>query len=153
MPDETLMGFATADDAMPRVGRRALRDALADTMARVHEGGAVEVTYANAREAVVVDSGLYDAMLAEVKASARMHEGMRLAMTAAAAGVQMPGSLMESLGLEIDEEALKRFRSAYPVHITHDEDGAPLPFASALAEPVKQVLVAEDEDDLVFVDE
>ena len=154
MGDETtLMKLIDTDSNIPRVGRRALRDALAGTMARVHEGGVVEVTYENVREAVLLDSDLFDSMVAQVRVAIRMHEGLRLAMTAAAAGVRLPGALMDPFGLRVDEEALKRFRTAYPVQITHDDAGSPLASSPGFVESAAPILFVEDEDELVFVDE
>lgn len=50
------------------------------------------------------------------------------------------------------EDALKRLRSFYPVHITHDENGNPL---AQLPDPLpsNDVLFAEDEDELECVDD
>lgn len=148
---KALSGFVESSDAVARVGRRALRSSLADTIALVHQHGAVEVTNENLRDVVLVDGDLYDEMLTLAKAALRMRDGLRLAATAASSGVALPGELMASLGLEVDEDALKRFRSAYPANITHDETGAPLPpLPTVEGEPL---LFADDEDDLVFTDD
>lgn len=151
MSQMSLTSFVESCDTLPRVGRRNLRDAIADTLARVHEGGAVQVTNENVPDVVILDTELFDEMLLQVKALLRMRDGMRIAMTAAAAGVTLPGGLMQGLGLDIDEEALKRFRSLTPANFTHDEEGAVLLAAPKL--PASTVLFADDEDDLVFVDE
>jgi hypothetical protein len=151
MAQINLSSFIESSDALPRVGRRGLRQSIAQTLARVHEEGAVDVTNENVRDVVVVDSGLFDEMLRQVKASLRASEGMRLAMTAAIAGVTLPGDLMQPLGLEIDEEGLKRFRAMLPANPTHDEAGVALSTAPALSG--SPVLFADDEDDLVFGDE
>lgn len=73
-------------------------------------------------------------------------------LAAAAAGVAIPSQTLARLNVSIPmcPEALKRFRAAYPVRFTHDEDGTRLTETSVVATDVLNE--AEDEDELVLAE-
>lgn len=58
-----------------------------------------------------------------------------------------------SVSPHANEESLKRFRTAYPIQITHDETGTILALSSGFTESSAPALFIEDEDELVLVDE
>lgn len=70
----------------------------------------------------------------------------QMLQAAVAAGVSLPSDTLDRLGLnppEFDWRALNAFQARYPVEITHDEDGRPLPAAVSVTHtPVTE---AEDE--------
>lgn len=67
------------------------------------------------------------------------------------AGVAFPGDLLAELVLAPDEEALKTFRSAYPVRISSDENGVLLPTLDEI--PGGAVLAIDDESELEILDD
>jgi hypothetical protein len=75
-----------------------------------------------------------------------------LAIQAAAArtGVKLPTDIAAAgAGAQIDPDLLKRFRTNYPVRITHDEVGAPLTRATNIKASFH---ADEDEDEIVLID-
>jgi hypothetical protein len=58
-----------------------------------------------------------------------MAAALHLLVAAARAGLALPSETLEALGLELpfDWRAVNEFQARFPVALTHDEQGAPLP--------------------------
>lgn len=151
--DNPISAFSLGNAVLPRVGHRQLRSELGPLFREIRKvHGAVEVVNDGQREVVVVDHDIFDDLVFAKKDAAALRNSLPLMLAAAAAGVGIPSSTLHQLGLElpVDPEALKRFRSGYPVRHTHDEDGTPLALVGSVT--TADVVEASDEDDLVWVD-
>ncbi len=153
LADLPIEGFDPAGAPLGRIGHRRLRQQLGPIFTEIHrQGGAIEVVKDGRPEAVIVDYDVFARLTHAAHDVASLRESIPLLVAAVAAGVTVPSDTLERLGLPPapDEDALKRFRSRYPVRITHDEDGRPLPAAAPTASGGYQ---EADEDELVLTDD
>jgi hypothetical protein len=153
MPDLPITEYSPGQSTLPRLGHRQLRGELGPILGQIHRvRGAVEVVNDGQREAVIVDHDLFAQLVDSYQDAAALRASLPLLVAAAAAGVAIPSQTLSRLGIELpaDPEALKRFRSGYPVRFTHDEDGMRLtPVTSVETAAVTE---AADEDELVLLD-
>ena len=138
----------SAGTPLPRLGHRQLRGQLGPILSEIHQvRGAVEVVNDGQREVVVLDHDVFDDLVSSKRDVTALRDSLPLMLAAAAAGIAIPSTTLDKLGLTlpVDPEALKRFRSGYPVRHTHDEDGTTLTFVDAVATDVVHEAVGEDE--------
>lgn len=90
-----------------------------------------------------------DAAAADAK---RLKAAVPLLVAAAQRGVAIPSQTLETLGLgaAFDWRALNEFQAAYPVQLTHGDDGAPLP--APVTGLQQEFAPDEPGEDLVVVD-
>lgn len=151
--DLPISTFSPGSGALPRLGHRELRGQLGPILGKIHQvRGAVEVVNDGHREVVVVDHDVFDDLVFAKRDALALRDSLPLMLAAATAGVAIPSATLDQLGvvLPVDAEALKRFRSGYPVRHTHDEDGTPLTLVDMVA--VDSVAEAVDEDDIVLLE-
>ena len=151
--DLPISAFSVGRGALPRLGHRQLRGHLGPILSEIHQvRGAVEIVNDGEREVVVLDHDVFDELVFSKRDATALRDSLPLMLAAAAAGIAIPSTTLDQLGLQlpVDAEALKRFRSGYPVRHTHDEDGTPLTFVDAVA--VDTVGEAADEDDIVLIE-
>lgn len=149
--DLTIPAFEPGS-ALPRLGHRQLRGRLGPILGEIHEArGAVEIVNDGRREVVVVDHDVFAELVASHQDASALRDSIPLLLAAVAAGVNLPSETMRRLGLDlpVDPEALKRFRSGYPIRLTHDEDGARLAPMTVVATCAAETT---DEDELVLLD-
>jgi len=134
---------------LEHVGVRELKNRLSAVLdASVRRGRAVLVTNHNRPDAVLLSPADYEELVAERERREQLASTVAMLLTAAAAGVSIPSDTLEDLGLgpaEFDWRALNAFQARYPVEITHDEEGRPLPTTAVRLRhtPVEE---AEDEE-------
>lgn len=153
LADLPISAFTIAHSALPRLGHRQLRGQLGPILSQIRQvHGAVEVVNDGEREVVVLDHDVFDDLVFSKRDATALRDSLPLMLAAAAAGVAIPSTTLDQLGLKlpVDAEALKRFRSGYPVRHTHDEDGTALTLVDAVG--VDSVIEATDEDAIVLID-
>jgi hypothetical protein len=153
LADLPITEYSPGRSTLPRLGHRQLRGQLGPILGQIHRvRGAVEVVNDGQREVVVLDHDLFTQLVDSHQDAAALRESLPLLIAAAAAGVAIPSQTLSRLGIELpaDPEALKRFRSGYPVRFTHGEDGTRLAEATDVA--TDAITEAADEDELVLLD-
>lgn len=153
LADLPITAFSPGGSPLPRLGHRQLRGQLGPILGEIRKvGGAVEIVNDGRREVVVVDHEVFTRLVGSQQDAEALRESLPLLLAAAAAGVAIPSQTLTRLNVHIplDPEALKRFRSAYPVRFTHDEDGTRLTETSAVA--THAGTEAADEDELVLTE-
>lgn len=153
LTDLPISAFSSGNSVLPRLGHRQLRGQLGPILNEIHQvRGAVEVVNDGQREVVVLDHDVFDDLVFSMRDATALRDSLPLMLAAATAGVAIPSATLDQLGLTlpVDAEALKRFRSGYPVRHTHDEDGTPLTFVDAVA--TDTVAEAVDEDEIVLLE-
>ena len=152
LADLPITEYSPGRSTLPRLGHRQLRGQLGPILGQIHRvRGAVEVVNDGQREVVVMDHDLFTQLVDSHQDAAALRESLPLLIAAAAAGVSIPSQTLNRLGIDLpaDPEALKRFRSGYPVRFTHDEDGTRLAEATTVA---TEGVGEADEDELVLLD-
>src|SRR5207302_9364591 len=63
----------------------------------------------------------------------RLRQALPLLMAAVSAGAAIPSETLRAIGIEyeFDWEKLNAFQATFPISITHDETGKPLPHLSS----------------------
>lgn len=116
---------------LDHIGVRELKNRLSAVLDEsVRKGRAVVVTNHNRPDAVLVPPQDYEDLLAERERRERLSSTVGMLLASVAAGVSIPSDTLDELGLapaEFDWRALNAFQARYPVEITHDEEGQPLP--------------------------
>lgn len=135
------------------VNRRTLKNEQGRVFREALEQGRI-VPIENNREvdAYLVPGEVFAAARAAAAEAKRLEAAIPLLVAAAQSGVAIPSQTLETLGLgtTLDWEALNEFQAAYPVRLTHTEDGAPLPPPITA---LQQASVPEEPDEeLVMVD-
>jgi hypothetical protein len=151
--DIPITAFSTDRPSLPRLGHRQLRGNLGPILAAICERhGAVEVVNGGQREVVVVDHDVFADLVNSSQDAAALRESLPLLLSAALAGVVIPSETLNRLNINLpaSPEALKRFRSNYPITFTHDEDGSRLVTAHSIATEVLGEPFHEDE--LILID-
>ncbi len=134
---------------LEHVGVRDLKNRLSAVLdGSVRQGRAVLVTNHNRPDAVLLSPAAYEELVAERERREQLGSTVAMLLAAVAAGVSIPSETLEELGLapaEFDWRALNAFQARYPVDITHDEEGRPLPTTGVRLThtPVEE---AEDEE-------
>ena len=107
----------------------------------------MEVVNDGQREVVVLDHDVFDDLVSSKRDATALRDSLPLMLAAAAAGIAIPSTTLDKLGLTlpVDPEALKRFRSGHPVRHPHDEDGTPLTFVNEVATDIVHEAVGADE--------
>lgn len=130
------------------VGRRDLRHHTGEVLARTIEvGRTAAVTNRNRIEAYLVPAGDFEALREQADELERLQGVLPLLLAAADANVALPSETLGRLGVAppLDWRALNAFQAAYPVELTHGEDGEPLP---PVTEPPVHQPVEEGEEEL-----
>jgi len=112
-----------------QVGHRKLRENLSPLLRRLTKSGRMAaVTNRNKVEAVLVPARAFEEW-AHAKADlGRLRQVMPLLMAAVSAGVAIPSETIQALGIqfEFDWKRLNAFQAAFPIRISHGEEGHPL---------------------------
>ena len=152
--DVPISSFKAGSHGMARIGHRGLRENLSSVLAEVEKlGGAVEITNGSRREAVVVAYDVFLNLVSAAQEAETLKSTMALMVAAVSHGVAVPSTTLESLGLNLssDPELVKAFRTQHRVQFTHGDDGTRLPSPERLR--VTALREADDEDDIVFIDD
>jgi PHD/YefM family antitoxin component YafN of YafNO toxin-antitoxin module len=136
------------------VGHRQLREELAPLLRRLAQTGrATAVTNRNRVEAILVPAAAYNDLERARNDLAELRDGLPLLLAAAAAGASIPSTTLERLGLggTFDWRRVNAFQAAFPIRISQDEEGGPLPrLRPATIMPVEE---SPEELDLNFSNE
>ena len=118
------------DRQIDEIGHRELRERLGPVLKRISKSGRMAaVTNRNRIEAVLVPASMFD-QWAKAKADLERLKGvMPLLMAAVSAGATIPSETLENLELELpfDWRRLNALQAAFPITISQDEQGQPLP--------------------------
>lgn len=136
--------------AVEMVGHVELRDHLSDVVGRVGEGQTVAVTNRNRVEAYLVAPSELGRLAEAEDERDRIRSALPVLIAAVRSQVAFPAESLRSLigsDLSLDWIRMNAFQAAFPVDMTHNEEGKLLPeFAGGLHhEPV-----AELEDELHY---
>ncbi len=129
------------------IGHRQLREELAPLLRELTEArAAAAVTNRNKVEAFLVPAPLYQE-LAQARDDLDQLRGLvPLLMAAVSAGAAIPSDALKRSGIhiEFDWKRVNLFQAAYPVHITHDEEGRNLPTTP----PIMHHAIGESDEEL-----
>jgi prevent-host-death family protein len=131
------------------IGHRQLREELAPLLRKLGETGRpAAVTNRNKIEAVIVPARTFDEMAQAQADLGQLRNVLPLLLAAAAAGTAIPSETLDHFGLTgaFDWRSINAFQAAFPVRITHDESGAPLPTLRS----ARPAIAVELEDELTL---
>jgi PHD/YefM family antitoxin component YafN of YafNO toxin-antitoxin module len=134
---------------LEEVGHRQLREQLAPLLRQLGETGRpTAVTNRNKVEAILVPAPMFEDLERARIDLDQLRNVVPLLLAAATAGAAIPSETLDQLGLteKFDWRLLNAFQSAFPVRITHDDMGRPIPRLPR----GRPVPVSESEDDLAM---
>jgi PHD/YefM family antitoxin component YafN of YafNO toxin-antitoxin module len=118
------------DKPATSVSHRTLKNQQARVFReQVSRGHTVAITNNNEIDGYLIPPAAYEDARRTIDELTRMKAAIPLIVAAARAGVAIPSETFETLGLELpfDWRALNDFQARFPVAMTHDEQGSPLP--------------------------
>ncbi len=128
---------------LEHIGVRELKSRLSGVLDRtVRRGRSALVTNHNRPDAVLLPPAEYEVLIGERARREQLSGVVAMLLAAVSTGVKLPSETLEQLDLgpaELDWRALNAFQARYPVAITHDEEGRPLPAADVALEHIPVV--------------
>jgi len=112
------------------VNHRTLKDQQGRVFREeVARGRTVAITNNNEVDGYLVPPRTYEEARQALDDLQLMKAALPLLVAAARVGVAIPSDTLETLGVELpfDWRALNEFQARFPIALTHDEQGAPLP--------------------------
>ena len=113
-----------------RVSHVELRDHLSEVVRSVRDGRRVAVTNHNRIEVYIVAESELASLSDAAAERDRIRSVVPLLLAAVKSGVAFPSEALRSLigsELLIDWSAMNAFQAAFPIEVTHDDQGQPLP--------------------------
>lgn len=145
------MGFNFFETTAKAVNHRTLKNEQGRVFREeVRQGRVVPIENNRKVDAYLVPAGVLARVEAAAAEADRLKAALPLLVAAARTGVMIPSQTLETLGLgdAFDWRALNEFQAAFPVRLTHSEDGAPMP---APITDLRQELVPEEPDEELII--